>query len=250
MKSFARRLSFIAFATSVLAHGGHHDSPGPEKGETIQEYAQRHMSKEHHIDSFDLPSFFQLHDLDGDGVWSRAEIEAIYGVHHVYSQKKSKDDVEHQKKADTIVETVLEKMDTNKDGEIALEEFVVVGLTGLPNFDNLGAEGHHYDIESEFFLHHEEEFHSTPETQTDESYNHPRTSSTSPTTRPSSGKRPRRRPSTRASPRPRPQPIVEKKPTRQPPPEKQDPSVRFAGAKDEAGKMGEWGSGEEGYKTR
>jgi hypothetical protein len=37
----------------------------------------------------------------------------------------------------------------------------------------LGAEGHHYDVESEFFLHHEEQFHSTPETQTDESYNHP-----------------------------------------------------------------------------
>ena len=69
-------------------------------------------------------------------------------MHHVYSQKKSKDDVEHQKKADTIVETVLAKMDKNKDGEIALEEFVLVGLDGLPNFDNLGAEGHHYDVES------------------------------------------------------------------------------------------------------
>ena len=89
-----------------------------------------------------------LPSLPSDGVWNRAEIEAIYGVHHVYSQKKSKDDVEHQKKADTIVETVLAKMDKNKDGEIALEEFVLVGLDGLPNFDNLGAEGHHYDVES------------------------------------------------------------------------------------------------------
>jgi len=25
-----------------------------------------------------------------DGVWDQEEIEAIYGVHHVYSQKKSK----------------------------------------------------------------------------------------------------------------------------------------------------------------
>lgn len=25
-----------------------------------------------------------------DGIWDREEIEAIYGVHHVYSQKKSK----------------------------------------------------------------------------------------------------------------------------------------------------------------
>jgi len=37
----------------------------------------------------------------------------------------------------------------------------------------LGADGHHYDVESEFFLHHEEVYHSTAETQTDEAYNHP-----------------------------------------------------------------------------
>lgn len=59
-------------------------------------------------DSFDARSFFQLHDLDRyvvsmqstlycsdqvvcrDGLWNKEEIEAIYGVHHVYSQKKSK----------------------------------------------------------------------------------------------------------------------------------------------------------------
>ena len=29
-----------------------------------------------------------------------------------------------------------------------MEEFKVVGLDGLPNFDDLGAEGHHYDVES------------------------------------------------------------------------------------------------------
>lgn len=39
-------------------------------------------------------------------------------------------------------------MDTNKDGKITPEEFVAVGLEGLPNFDELGAEGHHYDVES------------------------------------------------------------------------------------------------------
>ncbi|KAF9003770.1 hypothetical protein BDZ89DRAFT_1080858 [Hymenopellis radicata] len=139
----------------------------------MKQYADRHMASEHHIEAFDLKSFFQLHDLNRDGVWDKEEIEAIYGVHHVYSQKKSKDDIEHQKKADTIVKVVLDRLDKNHDGKITVEEFGLVGLEGLPNFDSLGAEGHHYDIESEFFLHHEEEFHSTPETQTDESYNHP-----------------------------------------------------------------------------
>ena len=105
-----------------------------------------------------------------DGVWDRDEIEAIYGVHHIYSQKKSKvqcppftsiiallisiaiqDDVEHQKKADYIVTSILELMDTDKDGKITPEEFEKVGYKGLPNFDNMGAEGHHYDVESGTF---------------------------------------------------------------------------------------------------
>ena len=59
-----------------------------------------------------------------------------------------KDEVEHQKKAETIVNTVLDLVDKNKDGRISLEEFKSVGLDGLPNFDDLGAEGHHYDVES------------------------------------------------------------------------------------------------------
>ena len=33
-----------------------------------------------------------------------------------------------------------------------------------------------------------------------------------------------------------------------PPPEKQDPAVRFANAKGEADRLGEWGAGDEGYK--
>lgn len=91
-------------------------------------------------------------------------------MHHVYSQKKSKvlvlpadltlspsdhipsrrrqDDIEHQKKAETIVNTVLDIVDKDKDGRISLDEFKAVGLDGLPNFDELGAEGHHYDVES------------------------------------------------------------------------------------------------------
>lgn len=39
-------------------------------------------------------------------------------------------------------------MDKNKDSKISPEEFLEVGLDGLPNFDELGAEGHHYDVES------------------------------------------------------------------------------------------------------
>jgi hypothetical protein len=105
------------------------------------------------------------HDLlNSDGFWDREEIEAIYGVHHVYAKKKSKveqpyhpvvlnneigqDDVEHQKRADHVVDAVLTRIDKNKDGKISPEEFELVGLDGLPDFTALGAEGHHYDVES------------------------------------------------------------------------------------------------------
>ena len=58
------------------------------------------------------------------------------------------DEVEHQKKAEYIVSEVLKRLDKNGDGTITLDELEAVGLEGLPNFDELGAEGHHYDVES------------------------------------------------------------------------------------------------------
>jgi len=134
-------------------------------------------------DSFDLGSFFQLHDLNRDGFWDRAEIEAVYGVHHEYSKAKTPDEQAQQAKADKIVDAVLKKMDRNGNGLIEMSEFEAAGWEGLQSFKELGAEGHHYDVESgrlvvlqvvaishflsEFFLHHEEVFHSTPETQTE-----------------------------------------------------------------------------------
>jgi nucleobindin len=39
-------------------------------------------------------------------------------------------------------------LDKNEDGKVTPEEFEAVGLEGLPSFDDMGAEGHHYDIES------------------------------------------------------------------------------------------------------
>ncbi|KAF8313994.1 hypothetical protein DL93DRAFT_2080450 [Clavulina sp. PMI_390] len=172
MRITAATAFFLYLQAFVTAHGGHDSHDDRAEGESIKDYAKRHMIKEHHIDVFDLQSFFSLHDLNSDGILDADEIQAIYGVHHLDSQKKSPDEAAHQAKAQRIVREVLAKMDTNKDGMLSREEFEAAGFEGLPDFSALGAEGHHYDEESEFFLHHEEEFHNTPETQTDESYVH------------------------------------------------------------------------------
>lgn len=291
MKAIAS-LSLLIFVPSlVLGHGGHENS-GPAAGETIQQYAQRHMSTEHHIDSFDVRSFHALHDLNGNGIWEPEEIEAIYGVHHVYSTMQSKDDAQHQEKAKYIVNTVLQRLDLNNDGQVTPEELEKVGLAGLPNFNDLGAEGHHYDVESEFFLHHEEQFHSTPETQTDDAYNHPEDiehfaqheaierqeaereakfqgitveealeaqrhpQADPPPQQPLDGSTQGMPPSSQAHPHddqgvpfsPVSDPPAPKI-TRLTPPEKQDPNVRFKDASSQAGRKGEWGTGQAGYKA-
>ncbi|KAG6336235.1 hypothetical protein ID866_2854 [Astraeus odoratus] len=256
-------------AALIFGHGGHEEDPNLENAD----YATRHMATEHHIDSFDLDSFFQLHDLNRDGVWDREEIEAIYGVHHVYSQKKSKDEIEHQKKADHVVETVLQILDKDGDGKITPEEFSAAGFKGLPTFDHIGAEGHHYDVESEFFLHHEEQYHSTPETQTDASYTHPEDfehfahheaiereeferearyqgisveeaahAHDEPAVRPPSEGNQVPIAADQAASAPKP------KITRGVPPEKQDPAVRYRDIGKESVSQAEWGTGEQGYK--
>lgn len=138
-------------------------------------YVQEHMKSEHHISAFDMASFFQLHDLDRNNVLDRAEIEAIYGVHHSLSRKHSPDAEIHDEKADRIVKEVFRRLDKNGDGMITRAEFIAGGPSGLPLFPEYGkhALGHHYDEESEFFVHHEEVYHNNPEQQTPEAYSHP-----------------------------------------------------------------------------
>lgn len=149
-------------------------SPAPTNEEP-QSFIESHFANEHHIQSFDLGSFFSVHDLNRDGVLDRSEIEAIYGVHHSLSAKHSENHEVHDAKADKIVRTVLDRIDKDKDGLITKREFIAAGKNGLPAFPEFGknALGHHYDEESEFFMHHEEIYHNTPETQRKEAYNHP-----------------------------------------------------------------------------
>ncbi|CEH17991.1 precursor to secretory protein ssp120 [Ceraceosorus bombacis] len=175
-------LIFFNMQQVALAHSGGaedliepaeiaHEKPH-KKGE--ESYIQRHMASEHHIGAFDLGAFFSLHDLNRDGILDRPEIEAIYGVHHSESVKVSPTYEVHDAKADHIVSEVLRRLDHNRDGVVTKAEFIAAGPDGLPSFEQYGTSslGHHYDEESEYFVHHEEIYHNTPETQDDSAYTH------------------------------------------------------------------------------
>lgn len=75
------------------------------------------MHTEHHIDSFDLESFFKLHDLNMDGVWDEPEIQAVYGLHHHSVKEKIPQPELIEGRTQMIVEAVLKKLDTNRDSE-------------------------------------------------------------------------------------------------------------------------------------
>jgi len=154
-------------ARSIRAHDGHGVAADDAN------YAQRHMAEEHHISDFDLESFFHLHDLDRDGLLSINELEQIYGLHHETSRGQSESNEHHDEKSKEVLEKVLARLDKNRDGIVTKREFVEGGIDGLPDFKNIQGLGHHYDTEGEYFLHHEELYHNTPATQTEESYTHP-----------------------------------------------------------------------------
>ena len=93
------------------------------------------MHTEHHIDSFDLESFFKLHDLDLNGFWDVAEIEAVYGLHHHYVKERLPQKDLQDGRASVVVEKVLQKLDKDGDKGISLEEFLAGGDDGLPSFE-------------------------------------------------------------------------------------------------------------------
>ncbi|KAM0754965.1 hypothetical protein T439DRAFT_377365 [Meredithblackwellia eburnea MCA 4105] len=157
----------LTTAPLAAAHGD--DDHGDQEGT----YAEIHMAQEHHLDNFDIQAFFHLHDLNRDGILDVNELESIYGVHHEKRRKESGSEEVHTAKAREIVQAVLAKLDKNGDGVLTMREFVAGGVGGLPNFQGVEHLGHHYDAEGEYFLHHEEKYHNTPETQNEEDYIHP-----------------------------------------------------------------------------
>ncbi|KAL1409493.1 hypothetical protein Q8F55_003476 [Vanrija albida] len=107
----------LLLASVALAHGGH--AEGDDEGLS---YAESHMHNEHHIDSFDPPAFFKLHDLDSDGFWSADEIAALYGLRHHSVLDPHRASTVPDGLETRVVAEVLGKLDTDGDDHHKLEE--------------------------------------------------------------------------------------------------------------------------------
>ncbi|RKF61108.1 putative calcium-binding protein [Erysiphe neolycopersici] len=107
------------------------------------------MVEEHHIDSFDKASFFSLHDYDDNDVWDVSEVLKTYGM-----DDPSAKNVPEIKKNE-ITQTILDLLDRNKNNIIERGEYMAFEHS-LPDF-GLGP-GHHWDMETEYEIHHWQKF--------------------------------------------------------------------------------------------
>lgn len=150
---FALKSALVAACLgSALLVNGH----GIESDST-DTWQVRHMKEEHGFDEFDATSFFKLHDMDGNDVWTNNDILNLYGLlnqefvgdgsgmgKHEESTK-IKDETKNE-----VITSVLGLIDTNKDGLVSLDEWKSFTDAGneLPDF-GLGP-GHHGDYEYEY----------------------------------------------------------------------------------------------------
>ena len=72
---FFQTVAFCGLVSLAVAHGSHDSTREPGSS-----WAEYHMAEEHHVSNFDAPSFFTLHDFNGDGVWTPEEVRGFYGL--------------------------------------------------------------------------------------------------------------------------------------------------------------------------
>ncbi|KAI4717513.1 hypothetical protein E4T48_06282 [Aureobasidium sp. EXF-10727] len=165
--SASRSISLLGLALVLLgalgvsAHGsGHEQAPIAADAD----WATRHMaaaSEEHHINSFDAGSFFNLHDYDSSGTWTPDDIRKTYGL-----RDESTKDLSEDKKQE-VVRKVLDLFDKDRSGTISYAEFLVADAHGIKLPDFGYGPGHHGDDEYEYEIHHFEKFHGDDTTEED-----------------------------------------------------------------------------------
>ncbi|PBP23248.1 hypothetical protein BUE80_DR006013 [Diplocarpon rosae] len=164
----SRRVLTVCAASMVLVgaamgHGAGGVHQKPLAVDPDSDWATRHMAGkpsaasqagEHHIDNFDAPSFFTLHDYDDSGYWDAAEILKTYGM-----EDETAKDVPQSKK-DEILREILKLLDTNNNERVEKEEWMAFSVERKGTLPDFGTgPGHHWDMEMEYEIHHWEKYH-------------------------------------------------------------------------------------------
>ncbi|KAJ5746113.1 hypothetical protein N7520_011295 [Penicillium odoratum] len=143
------------------AHGSHSSDDQP----VSDDWATRHMMEEHHIEGFDAPSFFMMHDYDSSGLWTTDEVRQTYGM-----DDESNNGVSESRKTEGIRQ-VFDLFDPDNTGFISRDAWLKAVADGVRLPDLGFGPGHHGDIEYEYEIHHFEKFHG--EDATEEELTHP-----------------------------------------------------------------------------
>lgn len=123
------------------------------------------FSEEHHIEGFDAPSFFTMHDYDSSGVWTTDEVRQTYGM-----DDESNNGVSESRKTEAIRQ-VFDLFDRDNTGFISRDAWLKAVADGVRLPDLGFGPGHHGDLEYEYEIHHFEKFHG--EDATEEELTHP-----------------------------------------------------------------------------
>ncbi|KAF2859278.1 hypothetical protein K470DRAFT_219433 [Piedraia hortae CBS 480.64] len=117
-------------------------------------WAERHMSEEHHIDAFDAASFFIMHDFSNNNEWGRDDILKMYGLKDASTNHITKVQKE------SAVDRVISLYDRDRSGTISFAEYTVGAAQGIELPDFGFGSGHHGDDEYEYEIHHFEKYHN------------------------------------------------------------------------------------------
>ncbi|XP_017137565.1 nucleobindin-2 [Drosophila miranda] len=104
-------------------HGKLHHPGNKAQLEEVWE-KQDHMDK----NDFEPKTFFSIHDVDSNGYWDEAEVKALFvkELDKVYQSDLPEDDMrERAEEMERMREHYFQETDTNHDGLISIEEFMM-----------------------------------------------------------------------------------------------------------------------------
>ncbi|XP_041449496.1 nucleobindin-2 [Drosophila obscura] len=104
-------------------HGKLHHPGNKAQLEEVWE-KQDHMDK----NDFEPKTFFSIHDVDSNGFWDEAEVKALFvkELDKVYQSDLPEDDMrERAEEMERMREHYFQETDTNHDGLISIEEFMM-----------------------------------------------------------------------------------------------------------------------------